>query len=112
MSVKNLKNFYQFIGQNSAIRSQLDKLPDQASFIKRMVQLGAENGFEFTADELESAIADAESPLEDSLLSDEQLSSVAGGAKRVGSASGDKPETSCQSESRWLDPFCTDPPKT
>ena len=104
MSTKNLKSFYQFIGQNPKIRSQLDALPDQAKFIECMVQLGAENGFGFTADELETTIAGAQSPLEDSILSDEQLNTVAGGANRVAGASA--PGTYCEI-SKWLDPFCT-----
>ncbi len=106
MSIKSLKDFYQFIGLNPAIRSELDKQPDQASFFKRMVQLGAENGFSFTSDELATAIADAQSQGDENPLTDDQLSAVAGGARSVAVRGN---ETSCQLSSRWLDPFCTDP---
>lgn len=104
MSTENLKSFYQFIGEHSEIRLQLDALPDQASFVEHMVQLGTKNGFNFTAHELEMAIAGVQIPMEDSLLSDDQLSAVAGGAKRSGSIGADG--SSCEF-SKWLDPFCT-----
>lgn len=105
MSVENLQQFYQFIGQNSNIRSQLGSLSDRASFVKNMIRLGSENGFMFTANELESALANIEPPLDESVLSDEQLSSVAGGARRLGTVG--SAATECQESSRWLDPFCT-----
>ena len=105
MSAENLKKFYQFIEQHSEIRSQVGNISDRASFVKNMVRLGAENGFAFTANELESALGRLDSSLPESVLSDEQLEAVAGGAKRVGASR--TAETECQSESKWLDPFCT-----
>ena len=105
MSVENLSKFYRLIGQDSEIRSQLGSLSDRTIFVKNMVRLGSENGLMFTANELESALANLESPVDEGVLSDDQLSTVAGGAKRVGNAG--SASTECQESSRWLDPFCT-----
>lgn len=105
MSAENLQKFYQHIGQDSKIRSQLGSLSDRTNFVKNMVRLGSENGFLFTTNELESALANLEPPLDEGVLSDDQLSTVAGGAKRLGNAG--SASTECQESSRWLDPFCT-----
>ena len=104
MSSQNLEKFYRFLDQHPEIRSQLSDVADRADFTKKMVHLGSENGFDFTAKELESVLASCISPLPESVLSDEQLETVAGGAKRIGA--NQTGETQCQLESKWLDPFC------
>ena len=106
MSTENLQKFYALINQRPDLRSQLDKLPDSGSFVQHMVQLGAENGYVFTAKELEAAIATKIPDLD--LLSDDQLEMVAGAARSSTRQLGSGPEsgTSC-ADSRWIDPFCT-----
>ena len=106
MSTENLQQFYAVINQRPDLRSELDNLPDSASFVQHMVQLGAENGYVFTAKELEAAIATKLPDLE--LLSDDQLAMVAGAARSSTRQLGSGPEsgTSC-ADSRWIDPFCT-----
>ncbi len=105
MSTENLRNFYRFLEQHPEKRTQVGKLPDRASFIQEMVRLGSENGFAFSANELESALARLDSPMDESQLSDEELTTVAGGTRRVGSVA--CPKTRCLEESYILDPFCT-----
>ncbi len=106
MSTENLQQFYTLINRRPDLRSELGKLPDSAGFVQHMVQLGAENGFVFTAKELEAAIATKLPDVD--LLSDEQLEVVAGAARASTSRLGSGPEsgTSC-ADSRWIDPFCT-----
>lgn len=57
MSRESLEQFYQRVLQDTALQEQLRSAPDRASIISRAVELGQQNGFSFTAQEVEEAIA-------------------------------------------------------
>lgn len=105
MSVENLQKFYRFLDQHSEIRTQVNNLPDRASFVESMIRLGSENGFQFTSIELESAIAGIGVPMDESALSDAALNAVAGGARQASTRGG--AVTQCGEFTKWADPFCT-----
>ncbi len=57
MSQENLEQFRQLVLLDPLLQAQLRHLPDKPAFIARMLELGAERGYEFTAEELEAALA-------------------------------------------------------
>lgn len=59
MSKESLEQFYQRVLQDTALQEQLRSAPDRASIISRAVELGEQNGFSFTPEEVEEAIAQA-----------------------------------------------------
>lgn len=77
-SVIQMRQFGRRAVQDPTLRSKLQAASDHASFIRLCVQLGRENGFAFTAEQLESRL-DSEAA-NDNELSDEQLDCVAAGA--------------------------------
>ncbi|HEX6289773.1 MAG TPA: Nif11-like leader peptide family natural product precursor [Herpetosiphonaceae bacterium] len=57
MSQASLEQFRQRVLADPALQAQLRETPDKPAFIARMLQLGAELGYEFNADEIEAALA-------------------------------------------------------
>jgi predicted ribosomally synthesized peptide with nif11-like leader len=57
MSRESLEQFYQRVLQDTALQEQLRSARDRASIISRAVELGQQNGFSFTREEVEEAIA-------------------------------------------------------
>ena len=57
MSRESLNQFYQRVLQDTALQEQLRSAPDKQSIIKLAVELGQQNGFSFTAQDVETAIA-------------------------------------------------------
>lgn len=58
MSRDSLEQFRQRIIETPALQEQLLGVPDQGSVVKLLVQLGKENGYSFTADEVTEAIGE------------------------------------------------------
>jgi hypothetical protein len=52
MSLENLEKFQLFVWQNPALQKELQNIPERDVFIARVVELGAQSGFEFTAGEV------------------------------------------------------------
>jgi predicted ribosomally synthesized peptide with nif11-like leader len=91
MSQAAIQEFYDFTQTQPEIQSELNALlNDREAMISKAVELGEENNFSFTADELRNALAELEAsqPPEGAELTDEQLEAVAGGGKGSVSAGG------------------------
>ena len=69
MSKENLEQFMEKVGESEELQTTIGEEID----IDAMIALGAENGFEFNAEDLEGATE----------LSDEELDGVAGGIEVV-----------------------------
>lgn len=52
MSRENLERFRQLIADNPRLQEQLQEAPDQDSIVRLAVELGAENGCDFTPEEV------------------------------------------------------------
>lgn len=86
MSKEAIKEFYDFVQTKPDLQNELNSLlDDQEAMIARAVELGRQNNYNFTADELRETISAIESGEASSELSDEELEAVAGG-KVSGSA--------------------------
>ena len=59
MSQASLEQFRERVLHEPALQAQLRATPDKPAFIAQMLQLGAERGYEFTAAEIEAALAEA-----------------------------------------------------
>jgi hypothetical protein len=59
MSQPGLEQFCQLVLHEPALQAQLRETPDKPAFITRMLQLGTERGYSFTAGEVEAALAEA-----------------------------------------------------
>jgi predicted ribosomally synthesized peptide with nif11-like leader len=82
MANQALDQFYQRVMSDPSLQAELKDVTDERSFINRAVELGARNGFYFTADEAREKLQAARSG--DIELSDEQLESVAAGYTSYG----------------------------
>jgi predicted ribosomally synthesized peptide with nif11-like leader len=56
MSKASLEQFYQQVLQDPKLQEQLRAAPDKQSIIKLAVDLGQQNGYSFTAQDVEAAI--------------------------------------------------------
>lgn len=79
MTSTAIEQFQQLVGSSPAIQAQLNAAPDNASFVRLAVQLGAANGYSFSEQEFRTAMAAMTAAPGGGELSDEQLESVAGG---------------------------------
>ena len=69
----SLQQFIQVLMKDWAMQEQLKAAPDTESFVKLAVELGQQNGYSFTAEDLEALRTQQEQvPVESSTL-DEQL---------------------------------------
>ena len=75
----NLENFYTFIQNNQQLQEQLAAAPDQESFTEMAVRLGKENGYTFTAEDVNNFINQKRQEANNAELSIEDLQAVAGG---------------------------------
>lgn len=57
MSHESLDQFRQLVLQDRALQEQLRDLTDQEAFVALLVQLGAERGFAFSAEEVLAALS-------------------------------------------------------
>lgn len=56
MSLENLERFRQLVMEDEALQARLQASPDLESLVSTTVQLGADNGYDFTADEVRQKI--------------------------------------------------------
>jgi predicted ribosomally synthesized peptide with nif11-like leader len=78
MSEANLHQFLAKAVNDSAIQDQLKNVADRATFSETAVRLGRQQGFDFTAADVDAALFQSkENPLDQ--LSDQDLELVAGG---------------------------------
>lgn len=56
MSQENLERFCQLVRENQALQDQLQAIPDLQSLIDQSVQLGRDNGYDFTPEEVRQQI--------------------------------------------------------
>jgi predicted ribosomally synthesized peptide with nif11-like leader len=82
MANEALEQFYRRVMSDPSLQTELKDVTDERSFINRAVELGARNGFYFTADEAREKLEAARAG--DVELSDEQLESVAAGYTSYG----------------------------
>jgi len=83
MSRKSLVEFYQVFRTDLTLQQQLDGIIDPSDYANKAVSLGTSRGFEFTHEDVATAIADPIAFLEDSMgeeLSDLELQVVSGGS--------------------------------
>lgn len=79
MSEANLQQFLTKVVNDSALQDQLKNVTDKGAFAETAVRLGRQNGFDFTAADVETALFQSkQNPLEQ--LSDKDLGLVVGGA--------------------------------
>jgi predicted ribosomally synthesized peptide with nif11-like leader len=78
MAHQILEEFYPLILNDSTIQDQLKGATDQASFTQQLVKLGVSKGYNFTAQDVESAIYEGQQTSLQT-LSEEDLAIVAGG---------------------------------
>lgn len=75
MSQENVQQFYDMVSNNSEMQERLKTAGSKENFFNMAVQLGQENGYTFTSQEVESFL----NQRNQSELSDRELESVAGG---------------------------------
>lgn len=56
MSQENLEQFCQLVRENQALQDQLQAVSDLQSLIDQSVQLGQDNGYDFTPEEVRQQI--------------------------------------------------------
>ena len=86
MSIENVKQFYQVVVQDPALQQQFQSVSDEESLVHLAVEVGQQQGYSFTPDEVMQAITIAQASTDTSgmtELDDEQLESVAGGKGSV-----------------------------
>ncbi len=94
MSIENVNQFYQVVLQDSALQQKFQFTPDEESLVKMAVELGQQQGYDFTSEEAKQALTLATPSTTGMVeLADEQLEAVAGGkqdvrAVAVGAATG------------------------
>ncbi|NJK66420.1 MAG: Nif11-like leader peptide family natural product precursor [Microcoleus sp. SU_5_3] len=79
MSVESVNQLYQEVMQESALLQQFQAAPDRESLANLAVEVGQQNGYSFTIDEVKQALAAQSAASEAEELTDEQLEAVAGG---------------------------------
>jgi predicted ribosomally synthesized peptide with nif11-like leader len=97
MSFESVNQFYQEVMQDPALLEQFQSAPDRESLANLAVEVGLQNGYSFTIDEVEQALAAQNAASEAGELSDEQLEAVAGGKgpKSANVRSGSAKEITC-----------------
>ncbi|MEH2359499.1 Nif11-like leader peptide family natural product precursor [Nostoc sp.] len=80
MSKANLEQFYILVQNSEELQQQLGAIQDSQIFNETAARLGQENGYSFTADEVDTFLKEKtqESNAE---LSDRELEAVAGGKR-------------------------------
>jgi predicted ribosomally synthesized peptide with nif11-like leader len=92
MSRENVEGFYVIVQNNAKMQEQLESTKDITKFKELAVELGRENGYTFTVEEV-GAFLDERSAQGNAELSNRELEAVAGGKGR-----------SCPSDTRFT--FC------
>ncbi|BAZ52081.1 hypothetical protein NIES4103_47400 [Nostoc sp. NIES-4103] len=81
MSKENLEQFYILVQNSEELQQQLGAIQDSQIFNETAVRLGQENGYSFTADEVD-AFLNEKIQQNNAELSDRELEAVAGGKSR------------------------------
>ena len=84
MSQENIQQFLQMASQDQELQSKLKAANDREAYIRLVVELGKEKGYNFTSPQVATALDAAakkagENGEQASALSQEELSAVAGG---------------------------------
>ena len=79
--MSNLEQFYTFVQNNQQLQEQLGATKDRERFNELAVQLGQENGYTFSVQDVDTFI-NQKSQEENAELSDQELEAVAGGKER------------------------------
>jgi predicted ribosomally synthesized peptide with nif11-like leader len=80
MSKANLEQFYIMVQNSEELQQQLGAIQDSQIFNETAARLGQENGYSFTADEVD-AFLNEKKQQSNAELSDRELEAVAGGKK-------------------------------
>lgn len=87
MSANSIQEFLTKVSEDQALQEELAKAMESENDREAVTELAKSKGYEFTAEELGSAIdqiqAEAQQQMDASELSEEELESVAGGATPV-----------------------------
>ena len=82
MSQASLNQFLAKIMADAKLQDQLKNITDQSAFSQAIIRLGKDNGYEFTADDVDVVLMqNKKNPLGE--LSEAQLAQVAGGRPRA-----------------------------
>lgn len=76
---EQLQQFKEQVLQDLALAEQFKAVSDLQDFIDLAIRLGQEHGYSFTAEDLQTVLAESASADAQLELTDEQLASVAGG---------------------------------
>ena len=79
---RSVEEFYQVIKNSEELQQQLANTQDQDSFNELAVELGKENGYDFTVEEVNSFVRFKSNNINVE-LQDEDLALVAGGKKKT-----------------------------
>lgn len=80
MSLENVKKFYEeIIQKNAHLVKRFKKVNSTESFYQLLVQIGQENGYIFTFEDVENFVNQSKEEVTEAELSDRELETVAGG---------------------------------
>jgi predicted ribosomally synthesized peptide with nif11-like leader len=81
MSIETVNQFYQIVLEDAALQQQFQSAVDEESLVNLAVQLGQQQGYSFTSEDVIQSLALSQSSETTGLveLADEQLEAVAGG---------------------------------
>jgi predicted ribosomally synthesized peptide with nif11-like leader len=82
MSKANLEQFYIMVQNSEELQQQLGAIQDSQTFNETAARLGQENGYSFTADEVDAFLNEKKQQT-NAELSDRELEAVAGGKTRT-----------------------------
>lgn len=80
MSVEQLKKFYDQVSEDEDLQSQFEGLESEEAVVEKVVELGAEHDFEFSAEDVKSSVEQASAEVKE--LNESELEDVAGGRIR------------------------------
>ena len=84
MSKESLKQFLTKLSQDESLQASLNQAPDQESYINLAVQLGEQEGYSFTVEELEEELANfTQTVPNEGELSEQELEAIAGGRRPI-----------------------------
>ena len=84
MSIESVNQFFQEVGQDAAMQQQLQSATDKPSFVNKVMELGHQKGYGFSASEVETSLNSLAAQVQsqtgaDGELSEDELEAVAGG---------------------------------
>jgi predicted ribosomally synthesized peptide with nif11-like leader len=79
MSQKNIEQFYNLVSSSQELQEQLGAVEDQEQFAEMAVNIGRDNGYSFTVQDVNNFISSNREMQESDQLGKEELEAVAGG---------------------------------